>query len=297
VAVPFIISGPGVYEIDEESYHTDACLDGVSLSSSGARMIIDDCPALFREKQLRPWVSTKAQDLGKAAHAWLLEGTTWINRFEVLPEDHVGNSATGRRVLRDIKRAGLTPLSHKDFRIIRDMREALLAHKFAHGAFENGLAEKSLYWKDPLTGIWCRSRNDYLPRQNRVIADYKSTKRADPRTLPGEIYKYGYYQQADWYMTGVRELGLIEDPVFLFVFQEKTPPYLVTCETVSNAALRWGAMMNRKAREIFADCLEAGHWPGYTEKIGVLDLPQYAEYQLVERENVGEFSVRKGEPL
>jgi len=294
---PFIITEPGVYDIAEADYHSDVYIDGHSLSSSGARCIINECPAIFREQQLRPSRFTAEKDLGKAAHTWLLEGDSFADRYEILPPSHTGSNNAGKLRVKSIKAAGLQPVSHADFRIIKAMHKALVEHEFAHGAFQNGLSEKSLYWRDELTGIWCRSRNDFLPQKNRIIADYKTTRCAAPAALEKDIYTYKYHQQADWYLEGVRALKLIKDPVFLFVFQEKTPPYLVTCIVCSNAALLWGKKANRKAREVFADCIESGTWPGYVSDITTLDLPNYAEYQLTDQEERGAFAVRKGEPL
>jgi hypothetical protein len=74
----------------------------------------------------------------------------------------------------------------------------------------------------------------------------------------------------------VRALGLDEDPAFLFVFQEKTPPYLVTVVQLDDEAEAAGRARNELAMEIWRDCTQAGVWPGYSQDIELITLPPWA---------------------
>jgi hypothetical protein len=287
---------PGVYHLSEADYHADTFLKGRSLSSSGARTIVNECPAKFDEESRQPFEPTVDLNLGKAAHQWLLEGNAWEEKFEALPEGQNGTTKAGKALVQDIKDSGRVPLKFDQFEIIKGMHKALVAHPFAHAAFQNGRAEQSLYWLDPAYRIVCRARPDYTPEKHRIIADYKTTRSADPAYLRRAMYDYGYHQQADWYLDGINALGLIEDPKFLFVFQEKKRPYLVTCATPDEEALAWAKIQNHKAREVFARCLDTGNWPGYADDIITLGLPQYAAYQLTERSERGDFATGNPTP-
>lgn len=290
---PLKITEVGVYDVPEETYHADKFLPAPSLSSSGARKILNECPAKFWFERENPREPSDVLRIGKAAHQKLLEPGAWSDKFEVLPANWNARTNAGKEFKARIIADGKTPLTNDQFLMIEAMLEGLKGHPYAMAAFEHGVAEKTLIWKDPEFGIWCRVRPDFFPHNHRIVADYKTTRSAAPDALQRAMFEYGYHQQADWYLTGIRELGLIESPRFLFIFQEKDPPYLVTPVTPSDIALDWARIQNRKARETFARCLDAGKWPGYTDDILTLDLPVWAEHRLHERKEQGAFEIAR----
>lgn len=285
------ITEPGAYDVPEDVYHADEFLPMPSLSSSGARKLLPpSCPALF-DHERRHRRETSALRFGKAAHLWLLERKEWDSRFVVLPHDHSNRTNDGKKLVADIQRQGKTPLSFAEFEKVKAMAEAIKAHEFAYGAFERGLSEKTLVHFDEEFGIWTRCRPDFFPRGHAIVPDYKTTVSADPEDIRKSMWTYNYHAQAAWYLDIVMALGLIEAPRFLFIFQEKEPPYLVTCVTPSDTALEWGRIQNRKAKEIFATCLHTGKWPGYADNILTVDLPGWAENTLQRKHGEGDFEV------
>lgn len=274
-----MITEPGIYAIPAETYHADRFLPEPSLSSTVARRIIETCPARAWWEKSNPQPPSDALIVGSAAHEWLLEGETWPQRHVVLPPDHDGRTKDGRALKASIVAAGKRPVAYDDFQAIRAMKEALEAHPFAGAAFRAGRAETTLIWRDEDHGIWCRARPDFLPRAGRIIADYKTTVSAEPAYLRRAVRNYGYDQQAAWYLAGLRALGFV-DPQFLFVFQEKTAPYLITPVTLSARALNLGAELNRQAAVAFAHGLRTGEWPGYADDIIEITTPAWAENAL-----------------
>ncbi len=288
-----LITAPGVYDVAKEDYHSDARLAfGPALSGSGAKLIMGDCPAVYFEQRQRPPVATAAWDAGTMAHKWTLEGDKFGDSFEPLADWINPRNDAGRAAIGKIRSVGKTPVSAGQMRRIVGMRDALQAHHIARRLFVSGAAERSLYWRDDEFGIWCRCRLDWLPDQSRIVGEYKTTRSASHGQSERDLYALGYYQQAEWNLSGIKALGLIEDPAFVFVFQEKEPPYLVTTKTAGNAAMHWAEMMNRKAKQTFARCEFEGHWPGYSDdEVRVMDLPAWAERQLTDREERGDFAI------
>lgn len=282
------VSKPGVYQLSSEAYHSDSLTPEPALSSGGARTIISACPAIFWEQRNNPPPPSEAFDIGDAAHEWLLEGDRWPQRHFLLPDDFDGRTKDGKALKAEAEAQGRRPLKTGVFKTIKAMVEALHRHPFAMQAFTGGQSEQSLYWQDNDFGIWRRARPDYM---NELVSDYKTCRCAEPGHLQRAMYDYGYHQQAEWYLDGVKSLGLLDNPQFLFVFQEKTPPYLVTCVTPDQVAMDWAHVLNRKAREVFAKCLRENKWPGYSDKIEVLGLPDWAHHKLAERQQMGEFEV------
>jgi PDDEXK-like domain of unknown function (DUF3799) len=265
-------NGPGIYDMPMDDYH--AC--HWSLSSSGARGILDTCPAKFRAEQDMPRETTKALDFGTVAHRLVLGRG---DEFEIIDAaDYRRKDAQDQRD--NARSAGRVPMLKHEMETARQMVEAMSAHPFAGKLFVNGTPERSLFWRDPDFGIWCRCRPDWLPSSGTIVPDYKTTRSAHPDDLGKAMFDYGYYQQAAWYEDGLKALGIIADPRFVLAFQEKEPPYLVTVAQPSTYALEWGRIRNRKAREVFARAMRTGEWPGYAADVISLDLPKWAERQL-----------------
>ena len=267
------MTGPGVYDIGEAEYFADP-----ALSCSGAKLLLPpSCPALFKYRQDHP-ERKDVFDFGSAAHKIVLgAGPEWAI---VDAADWKTKAARDRRD--EIRADGEIPVLIGDVARIEDMASVIRAHPIAGQLLdpERGKAEQSLFWADEDTGVRRRARLDWwLPAGDlgRAIAvDYKTTSSADPDAIAKAVANYGYYMQADWYCDGIRALSLDTDPAFLFVFQEKEPPYLITVAELDDEARRAGRARNRQAVERFRDCSEAGVWPGYSDDIAYISLPPWA---------------------
>jgi len=111
-----------------------------------------------------------------------------------------------------------------------------------------------------------------------MIPTHNTTRSAEPRAVARAVHEHGYHQQTEWYLRGAQTLGLAdEDAAFVFVFQEKDPPYLVTVVQLDDDALYVARERNRRAMELYADCVEADYWPGYPDdRIHTISLPAWA---------------------
>ena len=252
---------PGVYDIPEADYFADP-----ALSCSGAKLLLPpSCPALFRYRQDHP-EHKDVFDFGSAAHKMVLGAG---------PELAIIGAPDWRtKKAKEAKEAayaeGKTPLLAAEHAQVLAMAEAIRRHEIAGTLLDPGAggnAEQSLFWVDYETGIQRRCRIDRLPDGQApgpfVLTDYKSCEHADPDSIAKAVTNYGYLQQEDWYLDGVRALGLSDNPDFWFIFQEKAPPYLVNVARIKEED-RWiGRARNRQAIERFRDCTESGLWPGY----------------------------------
>lgn len=278
----FVVSEPGVYSIPEDIYHADP-VPGGSLSASGAKLLLPpSCPAKFdyyRKNGGRP--DTEAFKFGRAFHSVMFgEGQEVV---VVDAKDWKTKAAQEER--KAAEAAGKIALLQKDRQKIDDMVAACQSHPLASVLFdrEDGEPEQSLFWRDQSTGVMLRSRLDWNPnpRPGRptIYTDLKSTINASPSSLSKTVASYGYFMQAAFYLDGIRALGLADNPVFWFAFQEKEPPYLIQVAEVDKQALRIGREKNREAIETFARCTASGEWPGYSSGPVVVSLPAWVEME------------------
>ena len=279
-AAPFVVEQPGVYaDIPAEVYHADPVPAG-SLSSTGARKLLPpSCPALYRHWVDNPQPPKHEFDLGHAAHTLVLGAGPEI--VEIEHDSWRTNAAKDKA--KAAREAGKVPLLSADYATVHAMAAALREHPTAAALLrpEGGRPELSAFWVDPDTRIWCRLRTDWLDvsRPGRLIVpDYKTCASAAPDDLQRAIWDFGYHQQADWYLGGLRALGLAnEDSQFVFIFQERRPPYLVTVAQPDPFAMRIGAHLNREARMTYRECVQSGRWPGYTDDVALISLPGWVE--------------------
>lgn len=273
VEQPAGITEPGVYDLPVEMYHRDP-VEGGSLSCSGMRRILPpSCPAKFRwhldhgGEEHAPHF-----DLGHAAHKLVLGAGAEI----VVVDADSWRTAKAREQQAAAYAAQRIPLLAADMALVEAMAEALAAHPIAGKVFRNGRPEQTLVWRDERTGIMCRALLDWLPDRGRAWPDYKTALSAYPDDFRRPADNYGYAQQAAHYLAGARALGLAgDDAAFVFVVQEKEPPYLVSVIELDSLSLRIGAQRNRQAMSIYQHCTETGEWPGYGDDVALVSLPDW----------------------
>jgi hypothetical protein len=149
--------------------------------------------------------------------------------------------------------------------------------------------------RDPVTGVWIRSKPDILPDTTDIIPDIKTSRSAHPDDFERQATELGYFQSAAHYMdvidliygeaTGKRR--------FVLIVVESTPPHLVQIYHLDDEGIQMGRMLNRRALNVFAECLKAGEWPGYSgsdQPILPLHMTAWAQARISRRVDSGELS-------
>lgn len=277
-------------QVSESVYHADRA----SLSSSGARSLLaPSCPAIFRQNQLEPPKPKPQYDFGHAAHKMVLGEGAQI--FVMDPAVHGrtkdGSLAANPKATTKWKAAeqharaqGKSCITKDQMEIAQTMAGRVHAHPIAGRLFQSGVAEYSGYWHDDETGVRCRFRPDFLPDTpgRRVCVDYKTAKSANPAKFRKDAFDYGYHQQAAWYLDGLRETQIADDAAFLFVVQQKEPPFVVSVVQFEPEDIELGRQLNRRAIDIYAECVASNRWPGYGDGIHTIGLSLWARKQIEE---------------
>lgn len=279
------ISGPGVYpDIPGDVYRADPApkADGGSLSRSGAvKLVPPGVPAAFDYWRRNPRVADETSDalnFGAAAHAHVLTDGAGVHVVDA--KDWRTDAAKDERAAAQAR--GQVVILAKHRRVVDDMATALRRHRIAGALLspDSGTPEASIFWRNPRTDRWQRCRPDILRRtgigRRYVIPDYKTARDASRDAFGKAAFDNGLYMQAPWYCDGVRAVGIDPNPLFLFVVQEKTPPYLVNVIELDGDAMDLGRRHNAIAAAIFDRCLTAGDWPGYGDAVDVASLPPWA---------------------
>jgi PDDEXK-like domain of unknown function (DUF3799) len=270
------ITAPGIYEIPEDVYHADP-VPGGSLSSTGARRLLE-CPAKYAWEREHP-VHKDVFDFGTAAHKIVLGVGTEI---EVVDAENWRTKAAQDKQ-KEARERGHVALLASEWERVHAMASAIKQHKLAAAALHparGGRPEQSLFMQDEATGVWLRARLDWMPdphsEMRPVIFDYKTTSCAEPQAFAKSMANFGYHLQAAFYAHLFYEITGVDAP-FVFIAQEKEPPYLVSVCQPDADAMRTGRNLMRDAIEIYASCAATDTWPGYGDDIKTLTLPKWAE--------------------
>ena len=252
------ITQPGlVYDMDDETYHGDP-IEGGSLSSSLARLLTEHVPAKAFAMHHNNRKPTASMNVGKAAHLHALgAGPTMI------VWQHDGRTVAGKAEraahAEEIAAERIIAVTESERDQVLGMAAALRADPDVAAILDAGQPEVSIAWQEQ--GAWCRARLDLLGDR---ADDYKTTTDASARGFERAMSTYGYHQQADFYLRGLRAIGHpAGDQPMRFICQEKEPPYLVQIHTCDDLAMEIAAALNDRAIQIFAESVASGEWAGY----------------------------------
>lgn len=279
------ITQPGPYPgFPEAAYHDDP-VPGGSLSSTGARKLLDTCPAKFRYWADHREPFKQVFEEGKAAHRRVLGVGPELVLFPgtgVNPEAWQRND--DKAAVAALREAGKVPLKPSQMAMVDAMAAALRAEPLAAQLLQpgQGASELSLFWRDG--AVWGRARLDRLGtlRSGRpAVVEYKSCVSAAPADVEKAIARFGYHIQGEFHRRGAIALGLApEDAAFLIVAQEKEPPYLCSVVEPDHTAMRMAAIRVRQAFDLYADCVVNDRWPGYAEDLVYASLPSWETREL-----------------
>ena len=287
------ITKAGVYDISFEEYHSNPVADGHSVSGSGLIEIEQTCLALYHFNSYhnpdRPSDDdTPAKQFGRVFHTLALEGeTAFAARYFVKPRDM--NFATKEGKAWKLDHAGREIIPEEWADRAAAMVAAIKAHPLCGRVFRHGHPERSILWKDAETGIWCKTRPDFLPQIGETIANLKSTMSLHPARWEKQAIDLGYHQSSALLEDGLREVCGWRRPVGYFLVQEKTAPYLTAPVVIDDDVISWGRRLNRRSLRRLADSLSTGRWPSYTDGVLTVRMPKWAESQLEARFANGEF--------
>ncbi len=278
---------PGIYQIDATTYHADAlgCDTQPMLSASIASILLRQSPMHAHAAHPRlggfPPDESETFDLGTAAHAMILEGTT--DRYAIIEANDWRTNAA--KAARDEARAnGKTPILAKHADRMRLMANMVLKQVQAHTdepvPLEFGKPEQTLVWNDG--GVWCKARVDWLHDDLQTIDDLKTgAVSAKPDAWTRTIYGRGGDLQAAFYLRGLKAITG-EDAAFRWIVAENTYPFATSVIALSPEGLAEANERVEQAIRLWGQCLANDAWPGYPTRTCYIDPPAWALMQHLE---------------
>ena len=199
-----------------------------------------------------------------------------------------------------------TVLTVKQYEVASRIRDRLLSQpSHARDLVENfNETESSCVAYDPKTNVLCKVRPDGVIMGEGLIADLKSTRSIQYDSLSRDIFTYGYYMSAPFYLdvcnwfeselkkrTGKAPTSneLIKDrkPVdwkhHVFLFFETSPPYQTVVYDLDPYDMDLGRDEYRRLLDAYAWCERKNHWPGLPTTTIPISIPEWARRLLEAR--------------
>lgn len=169
---------------------------------------------------------------------------------------------------------------------IRSIVKCVQSHEVVNLFRHRGGFEASL--TTDLEGVSVKARMDKIriAQTDAVIsfiADIKKVQvgRGGQAEFFNSVKSYGYDFKAAFYLdiarrvTGLRFIDKCRLPAFYWVVIEDRPPHEIAVYQLTPELEEIGRTRYRRALAKFKECQESGKWPGYSDKIELLEVPDY----------------------
>lgn len=233
---------------------------------------IHESPEKFRWHMDHPEPPTAALLFGQVVHKLVLQPDDFDSEFAVMP-DVDGRTVEGKaaRAAFFTDSVGKTVIDANTYSTAKDMAAVLHKAPFVDRLLR-GDREKPYFWTDELTGEQCKCRVDCITQvgEKLIVVDYKTAADASGDAFMRDAVRYGYTLQAGMYLEGTQADS------FVFIVQEKKPPYSVNILEADAAFIQKGRDLFRELIGIYHHCKETGEWYGYLgayNMINSLSLP------------------------
>lgn len=277
----------GLYaRIPDTVYHADPH----SLSSSGARLLTQKTPAEFLQSRISPPERKRHYNEGHAVHKMVLGEGAELKvldpaihglKADGKPSEKPTATAKWKKAESDAIAAGKTVITKAQMENAQRMAGKVFQNPYAAKLLADGQAEVSAYWHDDVTRVRLRARFDFLPERKgrQIIVDYKTAISSAKADFEKSVLKFGYDQQAAWYIDAAIEHGY-DDPAFLFIVQMKDEPHLVSLQQLEPDWIEYGRKKNREAINLYAECMATDTWPGHGDEIHTAEMPAWLRRQI-----------------
>ena len=232
---------PGLYDISLDDYLGERD----HISASGLKRLLLS-PLHLQRYLLRQHESTPQLDFGTAAHCALLEPERFAREYVALPVQQA--DLFHEKDLALIAQDAAHPvqfITEAQMRAIDGIRAQVEKLPEIVRTLREGLAERTLFWRDEASGIRCKIRPDMLVLPD-LILELKTTFDASLAVFQRTLLMQRYHLSAAMYRQGVQALtGRLPDYVYLVA--SRNPPFEVQTFVPSAGMLEAGEKLFREA--------------------------------------------------
>lgn len=238
-------------------------------------------PEKFKWALEHPEKPSPALIFGTLVHCLLLEPEKCHEQFSIWDDSVKRTTKEGKALysqfletLGDRQEVSLSSYNQASA-MVEKLRETPFVNSLLSGTHE-----APFFWEDPDTNELCKIRLDCLTEigDALVVVDYKTAADASLDGFTRHALKYGYDFQTGMYCEGIERVTG-RSPRFVFIVQEKEPPFAVNVVEADHAFIQRGKDKMRELLGIYHECKTTNNWYGYMGAdpvIETLHLPSWA---------------------
>lgn len=272
----------GKFKCTIEEYNTYP-----AVRASLIKTLIQKSPAHYLHALENPIEPTPAMKLGSAIHLAALEPKLFKERT-IVPPIFEGKTAKGEmttnlnaKEVREkhdrwhLENHGKHIVTREQYDQIDGILKSLSKHKRACQLMSDGHAEESFFWKDPESGLQCKSRPDFY-RNGRTVVQLKTTEDASWESFRKDIANYGYHIGASMEMDALTAVLGTPFDEYVIIAVERSAPFAVQCFQLGERSLQEGQELFYKGLKTLKQCQESGIYPAYADDLVYTDIPDWA---------------------
>lgn len=275
--------------ISDLDYHTDH-----SAVARGDVLAALKSPAHVAARRQEPYeaVSTnKVFRIGRAVHMLLLEPALFRKTFVIQPV-FSGKTLDGRDSTQS-KEAKLakaswqatlpssaTVVTVEEMGMLFGMAKSIAANATAIALIEGAICENAVFFRDPVTGLKCRTKPDAINREMSAIIEVKTTiSDLSEFAFQKAVWDHRYDIQLAMQSAAVKEVTGYQSETQVIIAMEKNPPYGCRVFELDLALRQRGCLDYQRGLGVIAASATSNEWPGYPET-GNITIPKFAALTL-----------------
>ncbi|MBK1735579.1 hypothetical protein CKO15_09840 [Halorhodospira abdelmalekii] len=247
------------------------------ISSSQVRDLLRSplhCWSRHLDPQRQETSPTPAMQLGTAVHSAVLEPGKWEQEYIVAPKVDRRTKAGKEAWATFQEEAGSrTVLTAEQCDRALAIAGAVRGHSAARKLLaEEGAAEISVFDFDRTHDLLLKVRPDWW--SERALVDLKTTTDASPEGFRRKILALQYHVQAAFYIDLI-EVATGDYHPWYWIAVETEAPYAVAVYHADHALIDEGRKLYKQALALYAECQTRDYWPGYSETVMRMALPDW----------------------
>lgn len=223
---------------------------------------------------------TKTMKFGTLCHLIILEPGEFKKRFIMSPKfDMRTTKGKEGKAIFDLEcPEGAVILNDEEYENLLGVVDAILDHQEAKNIFSEGVSERSGFYRDPVTGILCRIRPDWISTADglSMFIDFKTAKNSSYRGFQKQIWELRYDIQLVMYREGIKQITGNYPEISGWVVVENKKPFEVAIYPFDKDSLDTANAWYRYCLDKLAKCIKEKKFPQRQISNENMILPSYA---------------------
>lgn len=214
----------------------------------------------YQEDKSKKPTNERHFQIGSAVHELVLEPDLFWTNYCVSPKFDMRTKVGKEGYAKFLEESnGKTILNEDEVQLALLIASEGMTNDTFMELIKDSHRELSCYTKDEKTGLLLRMRPDSFAKGKSTIVDIKTCQDSSPKAFKRDVYKFGYYVSASFYMDFLRREH------YVFCAMEKNAPNQTALYELDDDMIELGRTQYRLALDLIKWCKDNDYYPDYNE--------------------------------